>query len=135
LCPLSLISCLLFIVLSLSHVSLAFVCRSLACVAPVPRSPSRCRWSPPHFRCSVLVVCLAPAHGMLHPRPLSPSWSWSLHPPIHPVSSCSQRRWGVLGCGSGCSPRASRPRRASLPHASGPIVPSSPSLVLPVSTP
>jgi hypothetical protein len=65
---------------------------------------------------------------------LSPSWSWSLHPPIHPASSCSQRRWGVLGCGSGCSPHASRPRCASLPHASGPIVPSS-SLVLPVSTP
>jgi hypothetical protein len=64
----------------------------------------------------------------------SPSWSWSLHPPIHPASSCSQRRWGVLGCGSGCSPRASRPRCASLPHASGPIVPSL-SLVLPVSTP
>jgi hypothetical protein len=64
----------------------------------------------------------------------SPSWSWSLHPPIHPASSCSQRRWGVLGCGSGCSPRASHPRHASHPHASGPIIPSS-SLVLPVSTP
>jgi hypothetical protein len=69
----------------------------------------------------------------LSPSP-SPSWSWSLHPPIHPASSCSQRMWGVLGCGSGCSPRASCPRHASLPHASGPIVPSL-SLVLPVSTP
>jgi hypothetical protein len=40
----------------------------------------------------------------------------------------------VLGCGSGCSPCASHPHHASLPHASGPIVLSS-SLVLPVSTP
>jgi hypothetical protein len=74
--------------------------------------------------------------GWYAPSPsLSLSWSWSLHPPIHSASSCSQQRWGVLGCGSGCSPRASHPCRASLPHASGPVVPSSLSLVLPVSTP
>jgi hypothetical protein len=63
------------------------------------------------------------------------SWFWSLHPPIHPASSCSRQRWGVLGCGSGCSPHASHPCHASLPHASGPIVLSFPSLVLPISTP
>jgi hypothetical protein len=68
-CPSSLISRLPFVVPSPSHVSLALVCRSLACMAPVPRSPSRRRWSPPHFRCLVLVVCLAPARGVLCPRP------------------------------------------------------------------
>ena len=41
----------------------------------------------------------------------------------------------MLGCGSGCSLCASCPCCASLPHASGPVVLSSPSLVLPVSTP
>jgi hypothetical protein len=86
-----------------------------------------CRLSCP---CAWCAPSLSPSLSLS----LSLSWSWSLHPPIHPASSCSQQRWGVLGCGSGCSPHASRPHRASLPHASGPIVPSS-SLVLPVSTP
>jgi hypothetical protein len=90
---------------------------------------------PPCFRCSVLVVCLAPARSMLRPRPCPCPGPGPCTPPIHPASSCSQRRWGVLGCGSGYSPHASRPCRASLPHASGPIVPSSLSLVLPISTP
>jgi hypothetical protein len=90
---------------------------------PVPTSlvpPSFPLFGPCRLSCPCAWCALSPS--------LSPSWSWSLHPPIHPASSCSQRRWGVLGCGSGCNPRA------SLPHASGPIVPSL-SLVLPVSTP
>jgi hypothetical protein len=89
---------------------------------------------PPSFPlfgpCRLCCPCAwcAPSLSLSLSLSLSWSWSWSLHPPIHPASSCSQRRWGVLGCGSGCSPRA------SLPHASGPIIPSL-SLVLPVSTP
>jgi hypothetical protein len=90
--------------------------------------PSFPLFGPCHLSCPCAWCAPSPSPSQ------SPSWSWSLHPPIHPASSCSQRRWGVLGCGSGCSPRASRPHHASLPHASGPIVPSL-SLVLPVSTP
>jgi hypothetical protein len=100
---------------------------------PVPTSlvpPSFPLFGPCCLSCPCAWCALSPSPS---PSP-SPSWSWSLHPPIHPVSSCSQRRWGVLGCGSGCSPRASRPCCASLPHASGSIVPSL-SLVLPVFTP
>jgi hypothetical protein len=100
---------------------------------PVPTSlapPSFPLFSPCRLSCPCTWCALSPSPS---PSP-SPSWSWSLHPPIHPASSCSQRRWGVLGCGSGCSPCASHPRHASLPHASGPIIPSS-SLVLPISTP
>jgi hypothetical protein len=103
---------------------------------PIPMllvPPSFLLFGPCRLSCPCAWYALSP-----FPSPFlfpSPSWSWSLHPPIHPASSCSQRRWGVLGCGSGCSPCASRPCRASLPHASGPVVPSSPSLVLPVSTP
>jgi hypothetical protein len=119
-----------------SHVSLALICRPLTCVAPVPCSPSQRHWSPPHFRCLVLVVCLAPACGVLHPcpHPCPGPGPGPCTPPIHPVSSCLQRRWGVLGCGSGCSPRARCPCHASLPHASGPVILSL-SLVLPISTP
>jgi hypothetical protein len=111
--------------LSLSHVH--GPCSSFpVLMSLVP--PSFPLFGPCHLSCPCAWYALSPS---LSP---SPSWSWSLHPPIHPVSSCSQRRWGVLGCGSGCSPHASCLRRASLPHASGPVVPSSPSLVLPVST-
>jgi hypothetical protein len=102
---------------------------------PVPTSlvpPSFPLFGPCHLSCPCAWCAPSPSPSLS--LSLSLSRSWSLHPPIHPVSSCWQRRWGVLGCGSGCSPRASRPRRASLPHASGPIVLSS-SLVLPVSTP
>jgi hypothetical protein len=101
---------------------------------PIPMSlvpPSFPLFSPCRLSCPCAWYAPSPSPSLSW----SWSWSWSLHPPIHPASSCSQQRWGVLGCGSGCSPRASRPRRASLPHASGPVVPSSLSLVLPVSTP
>jgi hypothetical protein len=97
---------------------------------PVPMSlvpPSFLLFGPCRLSCPCVWYAPSPSPSL--------SWSWSLHPPIHPASSCSQRRWGVLDCGSGCSPHASRPRHASLPHASGPVVPSSPSLVLPISTP
>jgi hypothetical protein len=107
------------------HVSLALVCRSLACMAPVPRSPSRCRWSPPRFHCLVLVICLAPACGMLHPCPCP-------HPGPGPCTSPSTLQAVAHSGGGGCWVVVPR---ASLSHASGPIIPSSPSLVLPVSTP
>jgi hypothetical protein len=103
---------------------------------PVPMSlvpPSFPLFGPCHLSCPCAWYALSPSPSP-SPFPFL-SWSWSLHPPIHPASSCSQWRWGVLGCGSGCSPCASRPRCASLPHASGPVIPSSPSLVLPISTP
>ena len=133
LCPSSLISCLLFIMPSPSHVSLALICCSLVCVAPCSSFPVPMLLVPPSFPLFSPRLLSCPC-AWCAPSP-SPSWSWSLHPPIHPASSCSQRRWGVLGCGSGCSLCASCPCCASLPHASGPVVLSSPSLVLPVSTP
>jgi hypothetical protein len=110
-------------------------CLPLSCVhGPCSSFPVLTSLVPPSFPlfgpCRLSCPC-----AWCAPSPfLSPSWSWSLHPPIHPASSCLQWRWGVLGCGSGCSPRASHPCCASLPHASGPIIPSS-SLVLPISTP
>jgi hypothetical protein len=120
------------------------------CTVPVPCVISPClslsRMCGPCSLFSVLTLLVPPSFPLFGPCRLSgpcawcalspsPSWSWSLHPPIHPVSSCSQRRWGVLGCGSGCSPHASCPCCTSLPHASGPVILSSLSLVLSVSTP
>jgi hypothetical protein len=104
-----------------SHVSLAFVCCSLVCVAPVPCSLSRCHWSPPRFHCSVLVICLAPVCGVLRPRPCPHPGPGPCTPPSTLRAVARSGSGGVLGCGSGCSPRASCPRCASLPHASGPM--------------
>jgi hypothetical protein len=133
---LSPIHCAISIPCVISH-----LCCSLTCVAPCSSFPDLTSLVPPSFLlfgpCCLSCPCVWCALSLS----LSLSWfwfwfwSWSLHPPIHPVSSCLQWRWGVLGCGSGCSLCASHPCCASHSHASGPVILSSPSLVLPVSTP
>jgi hypothetical protein len=68
---------------------------------------------PPPF---LLLSVLPPACGVLHPRP-GPGPCTS---PIHPASSCLQQRWGVLGCGSGHSPHASRSHHPITPIPGAP---------------
>jgi len=111
-CPSSPASCLPFVVPSPSLFRLSS--SPVPSVVVAPRSVSRLVSLSPRLSLSSL-SSPAPYRRPPVPYVVVPVPGLVLTPPIHPASSCSQRRWRVL-LGHVCGPAPCTPRRHRRPH-------------------